>query len=268
MELSYYPGCSLHGTGVEYDLSTRAVCEALRIELREIEDWSCCGASSAHSAGGDLALALPARNLALAAEAGRDVVVPCAACFNRLRAAQLAVAPRVEVRSLVDLLASPEVLSRIADGVRRPLEGLSAVTYYGCLLVRPAEITGAEDVEDPRGMDSVLQALGIDLRTWSYKTHCCGGGLALPRRDVVGRLVGQIIDQARRCGADCIATACPMCLLNLEARQVEGHGRRDSLPVLYFTELVGLALGLEEAPSWLGRHLVDPRPLLRSRGLS
>ncbi len=284
MELSYYPGCSLHGTSVEYDESTRAVCSALDITLREIEDWSCCGATSAHSVGGDLSLALPARNLELAARDGRDVVVPCAACFNRLRAAQVAAGEgklpegvttgdrAVDVRSLVDVLASPEMLSRLAGKVVKSLEQLAAVPYYGCLLVRPQEITGAKDVEDPQDMDAVLRVLGLDLKKWSYKTQCCGGGLALSRADLVEKLVKKILVHARSCGAECIVTACPMCLMNLEARQFEGIrsgaiDRADFLPVLYFTELIGIALGMEWVPDWLGRHVMDPRPLLQSKGL-
>jgi heterodisulfide reductase subunit B len=284
MELSYYPGCSLHGTSVEYDESTRAVCSELDIELNELEDWSCCGATSGHAIGGDLGLALPARNLAIAAKDGRDVVVPCAACFNRLRAAQVAAREGklpdgipafdkvVDVRSLVDVIAAPEMLSRLAGKVKKTLEELSVVPYYGCLLVRPREVTGASDIEDPQDMDAVLKVLGVDLKTWSYKTQCCGGGLALPRADIVGKLVGKLLSMARRSGADCIVTACPMCLMNLETRQFEGLRdgsvpEEDSMPVLYFTELVGIALEMEWVSGWLAKHLMDPRPLLEKRGL-
>jgi len=284
MELSYYPGCSLHGTSVEYDESTRAVCTALDIELHEIEDWNCCGATSAHSVGGDLSLALPARNLALAARDGRDVVVPCAACFNRLRAAQVAAVEgklpegvttgerAVDVRSLVDVLATTEMLSRIAGKVEKSLEELAVVPYYGCLLVRPQEVTGAKDVEDPQDMDAVLKMVGLDLKKWSYKTQCCGGGLALSRADLVEKLVKKILAHARGCGAECIVTACPMCLMNLEARQFEGLrsgsiDKADSMPVLYFTELIGIALGMDWVSDWLGKHVMDPRPLLQSKGL-
>jgi heterodisulfide reductase subunit B len=284
MELSYYPGCSLHGTSVEYDGSTRAVCSALDIELREIEDWSCCGASSGHAIGGELAIALPARNLALASKQGLDVVVPCAACFNRLRAAKVAaregklpdgvpaIGKPVDVLSLVDVLASPEMLRRIAGKVTRPLDGLSAVAYYGCLLTRPQEVTAANDVEDPQDMDAVLGVLGVELRRWSYKTQCCGGGLALARADLVEKLVRKILARAKRSGADVIVTACPMCLTNLESRMFEGLrrgtvAREEVVPVVYFTELVGIAMGLDVG-EWLGKHVMDPRPLLQSKGLA
>lgn len=284
MELSYYPGCSLHGTSQEYDVSTREVCGALDIELHEVPDWSCCGATSAHSVGGDLSLALPARNLALASREGHDVVVPCAACFNRLRAAQVASREgklpegvttgdaSVDVRSLVDVLATPEMLSRLAGMVEKRLEDLAVVPYYGCLLVRPQEVTGAKNVEDPQDMDAVLGVLGVDLKKWSYKTQCCGGGLALARADLVEKLVKKILAHARACGAECIVTACPMCLTNLESRQFEGLrsgaiDRADSMPVLYFTELIGVALGMDWVAGWLAKHVMDPRPLLQSKGL-
>lgn len=284
MELSYFPGCSLHGTSVEYGESTRAVCSELGIGLREIEDWSCCGATSAHSVGGDLAIALPARNLAIAARSGLDVVVPCAACFSRLRAARLAASegklpegvPAIEkvvdVLSLVSVLTSETVLASLSGKVARRLEALAAVAYYGCLLVRPVEVTGAADAEDPKDMDVLMRALGVDLRKWNSKTRCCGGGLALARGDIVEKLVLKILSDARRAGADAVVTACPMCLTNLESRQFEGQRSGaikpgETVPVLYVTECVGLALGMQEVGGWLARHIIDPRPMLGSKGL-
>ncbi len=284
MELSYYPGCSLHGTSLEYDESTRAVCSALDIELSEIEDWSCCGASSGHAIGGDLALALPARNLALASKKGLDVVVPCAACYSRLRAAQVAaregklpegiegIRPDIDVKSLLEVVAMPRILSLVAGKVTKALTGLDAVAYYGCLLVRPAYVTGRTDIDDPEDMDAVLGVLGAGVRKWNFKTVCCGGGLALGRADIVERLVFKILAEARRSGADVIVTACPMCLTNLETRMFEGVragriSKDDLVPVVYFTELMGIALGIPSVDGWFARHLVDPRPVLRSRGL-
>jgi heterodisulfide reductase subunit B len=285
MELSYYPGCSLHGTSLEYDESTRAVCSALDIGLEEIEDWSCCGASSAHSVAGDLSLALPARNLALASRSGRDVVVPCAACYNRLRAALVAsregrlpegvgeIDGEIDVQSLVSIVARPEILSTLEGHVERRLEGLAVVPYYGCLLVRPGHVTGRTDLEDPRDMDTILGVLDADVRKWNYKTVCCGGGLALGRPDIVERLVFKIVAEARRSGADLIVTACPMCLTNLESRMFEAvrEGRMaedEVVPVVYFTELIGVAIGSPEVDGWLSKHLIDPRPVLKARGLT
>lgn len=284
MELSYFPGCSLHGTSLEYDESTRAVCTALDIDLKEIEDWSCCGASSGHAIGGDLALALPARNLALASKSERDVVVPCAACYSRLRAAQVAaregklpegiegISPDIDVMNLVEIVARPAMLSTLAGQVEKQLSELSAVAYYGCLLVRPGHVTGRSDLEDPQDMDAILKVLGVEVRKWNYKTVCCGGGLALGRADIVERLVKKILVEAKRSHADVIVTACPMCLTNLETRMFEGTrsgaiAADDVIPVVYFTELIGIALGNASVDSWLAKHLVDPRPALRAKGL-
>jgi len=282
MELSYYPGCSLHGTAKEYDASTRAVCAALDIQLVELENWSCCGATSGHAIGGELGQALPARNLAIAAESGRDVVVPCSACFSRLRTAAVAhqegklpegldpIARPVEVMSLLSLFAAPELRARLAERVQRRLTGLSAVTYYGCLLVRPAEVTGEENIEDPQGLDQLLDTLGVTVQRWNYKTLCCGGSLTLSRSDVVKRLVTKLLTAARRSKADCIVTACPMCFANIESVQFENKdimGAEGPLPIFYFTELLGLALGLEKARKWIRKHLLDARPLEERRGL-
>jgi len=255
---SYYPGCTGHGTAIEYDLSTRAVCAALQIPLVELDDWTCCGASSAHALSEELGLRLAGRNVELARKAGRDLVVGCAACFNRLRAADLqmrkedpAAAAGTEVCSLLDLLATADMVERIAAQVTRPLQGVAAVPYYGCLLVRPPEITGADDPEDPKGMDRILAALGADVRRWPYKTRCCGAGLSVPRSDLVQAMCDEIASMARRCGASLLVTACPMCFANLDTRQSGEH----PVPVAYFTELIGLALELPGAEKWLGRHL-------------
>ena len=280
-ELSYYPGCSLHGTSVEYDESIREVISALDIDLKELEDWNCCGASSGHSIGGKLGHELSTRNLTLAAKSGRDVVVPCAACFNRLRSAQVAVleekhAPSpetaVKLRSLADVLSESALLARIAQRVRKPLDQISAVTYYGCLVVRPPVVTGAANYEDPRDIDVVLEAMGVKMKTWSYKTQCCGGGLTLSRPDAVTRLSKKILDRVREIGAECVVAICPMCLMNLEICQFEamrsGEDKgKPPIPIVYLTEIVGVALGLPRAPQWLGKHLVDPRPLFRAKGL-
>jgi len=278
-DYGYYPGCSLHSTGREFDESVRAVFERLGLGLSEIEDWNCCGASSAHSVSRKLSLALPARNLALAGRIGLDVVMPCAACYNRHRAAALALRDdtsfRAEmaqvlgepldrseaVRPLLDVLCNdvgPEV---IAGKVRRPLTGLRLVSYYGCLLVRPREVTPFDDPEHPVLMDRLLEALGTDVQRWSYATECCGGGLSLTKPAVAARLVARLVERAREAGADAMVTSCPLCQVNLEMRQPRGIGR---LPVLYVSEVVGLAMGLPEAERWWPRHLIDPRPLFRT----
>ena len=281
MKVSYYPGCSLTGTAREYDESTQAVCQALGIELDELEDWNCCGASSAHSTDEFLSVALPARNLSLAEEKGLDLVVPCAACFQRLKVVQkrLTASPtsdfpdgdKVNVKHLLDLCSEDEVLQRVKENVKRPLSGLRVACYYGCLLVRPPKVTDAVDHENPQNMDELVNLVGAESVTWSYKTDCCGGSLVLSRTDVVRRLIQKLLDMALEAGADCLVTCCPMCQSNLDTRQGQlskETGRNYRVPIFYFTELLGLALGLPGVDRWLKRHLTSPRELLDAKGLS
>jgi len=234
----------------------------LGIELRELAGWTCCGASAAHSLDQALAVALAARNLELAEKEGDDLVAPCAACYHRLRIAEKESSSRVSVLHALDVVSDPETLESLTKLVRRPLSGLKVVCYYGCLLVRPPEITGREDYEDPLSMDLVMSAAGADVRPWSFKTDCCGAGLAAARPDIVRRLSGRLVEMAREAGADCIVTACPLCQTNLDTRQ-EGTG----LPVLYFTQLLACALGLEGTNAWWPRHMVDPAPVLAKAGI-
>jgi len=289
LRLAYFPGCSAHGTGRELDRSTRRVCQALGIELRELDDWSCCGATAAHAIGGELHVQLCAPTLAQAAELGLDLLTLCAACFHNLATAARVLDPTaadredggewsgagehpeplpapVRVWSLPELLATAPVLERMASRVARPLAELSLVAYYGCLLVRPPEITGVSDPENPLAIDTVGQACGATVIDWPYKTRCCGGGLFVSHPDLVAELSGPLVAMARRVGADCIVTACPICHANLESHQwrqqraARGTQDRRTLPVLYLSELVGLALGLDGEDWWRG-HLVDPRPI-------
>jgi len=260
--LSYYPGCSLHGMSREYDESTRLVYRALGIDLRELANWTCCGASAGHSLDQDLAIALATRNLELAAAAGNELVAPCAACYQRLKIGEKESSSPVTVLHALDVVSSPETLDRLRESLQRPLSGLKIVLYYGCLLVRPPEVTGREDYEDPQSMDQVMAAVGADIRPWSFKTDCCGAGLAVARPDVVRRLSRHLVEMARQAGADCIVTACPLCQANLDTRQDKG-----GIPVMYFTELLACALGLEGTESWWRRHMVDPVSVLTKAGV-
>jgi heterodisulfide reductase subunit B len=287
MEFSYYPGCSLHSTAAEYDSSVKAVFTALGAELHELEDWNCCGASSAHNTNRLLSLALPARNLAIAQAAGNDVVMPCAACFNRHKTADYEMRTSNEVRALVeeavdfqftgaiavrpvlDVVGNMIGVGQLKEKVVRPLLGLKVVAYYGCLLVRPSTVTQFENPENPTLMSDILGALGAECRSWSYATECCGGGLALTKSDLAARLVNRLATRAREAGADAIVTSCPLCQLNLEMRQ-QPNGASDTsqvMPIFYFTELIGLAFGMAEAKNWWKKHLIDPTQLLATVGL-
>jgi len=277
-KLAYYPGCSLEGTAREYGDSFQAVCSALGIELEELVDWNCCGASSAHCTNRFLAGALPARNLRLAQDMDRDIVAPCVACWGHLRASRQTIAgesalgERIARETGVDPHNLPDVVSALdailefvrADGLRqatkRSFNGLPVVTYYGCLSVRPVEVSDHPRPEDPQELDELMAALGADVRPWSYKTDCCGGYLTLARSDVVSTLVDQLLQEASLAGASAIVTSCPMCAANLEMRRTAAA---PSIPVIYFTEAIGYALDLVETRSWLRRHLVTPTVLLK-----
>ena len=281
MKVSYYPGCSLHATGREYDESVKAVSNALGIELDELDDWSCCGASSAHMTNFKLSVALPARDIITAEKKGLDVMVPCAACFNRFKSAQhhlktndelrgeieeMIGAPyegTLNVRNPIDIIYTDIGRDRLRSLVTKKLEGLKPVSYYGCLLLRPPEVCGFDDYENPIMLDGLMDSLGAESRPWSYKTDCCGGSLTLGKTEIVVRLVDKLMTMAREAGANCLVTACPVCFANLDTRA----SKDTVIPAFYFTELIALALGLEGTDSWFGRHNVDPRPLLQSVGL-
>jgi heterodisulfide reductase subunit B len=282
VQVTYYPGCSLEGTAIDYAASIGAVAGLLDLTLTELEDWNCCGATAAHSVSHQLSLALPARNLALAETAGRDVVVPCALCFNRLKAAdkalkgpagkQLGIAYQGDLKiwDLLDYLTQEPLLAALAQKVVRPLTGLRAVSYYGCLVARPPAVTDKADCENPRNMERLLKVLGAEPLDWSFKTDCCGAGLALPRPDLIDTLVERLYERALQAGAECFVVSCQMCQANLDLPQErisKKFGKDYYLPVLYFTELIGLALGHPDVKKWLRAHLTDPVPLLRRKGL-
>lgn len=274
MRIGYYPGCSLESTAREYDLSFRAVASKVGIELIEIPDWSCCGASAAHAVDPFLAVALPARNLMIAEAMELDVTAPCAACFLRLMEAKKRMGEDVSLRKAIEetvgrpcrdsatvyhpltVFSQPEAKKKIKRAVVNRLKELRVVCYYGCYLVRPPAITHLDDPENPMIMDELIGMAGADVLDWSWKVDCCGGGHALLRPELVESLVGEIIDGARKTGAHGIVTACPLCQSNLETRQ-KGSS---ALPIFYFTELLGFAMGLDkEAEGWWKKHLITPK---------
>jgi heterodisulfide reductase subunit B len=228
-----------------------------------------------------LGVELSLHNLDLAARAGRDLMVPCSACFQRLRVAEAAMQadpgawgrqarPAVEVVHLTRFLSRPDVLSRIVARVPRPLTGLKLACYYGCLSLRPPDVTGAPDHENPRGLDTLVRALGADSVRWSHKTECCSSSLSMSRPDIARKLIGDIVSAARRGGARALVTDCPMCQANLESRQMDLAREEDagSLPVFFISELVAYALSEERLPRRWRKHLVDPRPLLTELGIA
>lgn len=279
MKVSYYPGCSLDGTAKEYGESIEAVCETLGVELEELADWSCCGSSSAHVKDDELAVSLAARNLEIAAKAGMDMMVPCAACYQRLKVAEKELLAGKNVDGISQKYDSNLQIKHIADffweyigndaiagRVKNRLEALNPVCYYGCLTTRPPKITDSRNHEDPQAMDNVLKSMGASVQRWSYKTDCCGGSLVLTRPDIAQKLAQKILDMAKEAGADCIIVSCPMCMTNLDTMQKQiskETGKRYHMPILYLTELIGISFGMSSAKKWLRRHVVDPKPLLR-----
>ena len=278
MDFSYYPGCSLHSTGKEYGESVEVVSEALGLNLKELDDWSCCGATSAHSTNFELSVALPARNLAIADQEGLDIMIPCAACYNRLKGAQHKLnnkaslrkritatlddeySGKAAVRSPIEIFHQDIGLETIKDRVVKKLAGLKPVSYYGCLWLRPTDVCDFENAENPVMLDEIVSALGAESRNWSYKTDCCGGSLTVSKSELVEGMVSRLMRMAKEAGANCIVTACPLCLANLDMR-AQGE---DVLPTFYFTELMALALGLKGPQNWFGLHNIDPRPLMKS----
>lgn len=284
MKYAYYPGCSLDSTGIEYQLSTKAVAGTLGVELWEIPEWNCCGASAAHNTDRLLSLALPARNLALAEKEGLDVAVPCAACYSRMKATEKAVRGSEDVRekiseiiemeygasnrtlALLDVFTNQAGLEQVASLATKPLQGLKTACYYGCLMVKPPRLAEFDDPEDPQTMDRLMEALGAEAVSWPYKTECCGAGFASSRTDIVLQMSYEVLRLAKAAGAEAVVTACPLCMLNLDMRQKEigaKNGVALDLPILYFTELMALAFGHKPAAVGFNKHFVDTMPVVR-----
>jgi heterodisulfide reductase subunit B len=279
-DVTYYPGCSLHGTAREYDESFRGVSELLDVSLHELEDWTCCGSTSAHCSDEALAVALPVRNLRIAQKHDRQMVVPCVACYSRFKAAQAGAKAhpeylpspyeaKVSVLYALDFFCDAGMIEELKAKIVKPLKGLKVACYYGCLAVRPPELTGVKQYENPDHMDRLMEMLGAEAVPWSYKTDCCGASLVMTRTDIVVNLSQRILSMALEAGADCIVTGCTMCHANLDTRQagLPAEGGRNGIPVLYFTEAMGLAMGHKETRKWLGRHVTDPIKLLSDKGL-
>lgn len=288
MEYSYYPGCSLHASASEYDLSTRNLFETLGIGLTEIPDWFCCGASPAHNVDELLSLSLCAKNLELADKVEGDVAVACASCFSRLKTAQHILSENDEkrkqvekaidapvkiegkVKHLLEIIVKDFGLEKLHTAVKKPLSGLKVACYYGCLLTRPTDIPNLDCAEAPTIMEKVIEAVGAETIYWSHRLECCGANFTLSHPGVVIQLTNAILDSAKAAGADCVMVACPLCHGNLDIRQKEieeVYSTSYNLPVFYVTQLVGLAVGLGADKLGLDPMIVNPMPLLKEKGL-
>ena len=287
MNVGYYPGCSLESTTKEFDLSFRAVCRGYGIDLIDIPDWNCCGASPAHQLSEELAFALPYRNLLKAEERSLETVVsPCPACYSHLLHTHKTVGERPELddrltemvgrvyqksvtsKHLLDFLCHDIGLEKIRSHAKKPLEGLRVVSYYGCLTRLPG--VDIDDAENPTLMDKIVSALGAEPLSWSHKTECCGASLSITRTDIGLRLAREILDATQDVKADCIAVVCPLCQSNLDLRQPDVERKYDrpyNLPVIYLTQLIGLTLGMGIKDLGLDKLVKDPVPLLQEKGL-
>jgi heterodisulfide reductase subunit B len=230
-----------------------------------------------------LAVELAARNLEINDQVGLDLLVPCSACFQRLKVAHKKLLNgektnevshsykgNFSIKHSVDFFWEDVGKETLIEKVRQPLTGLNPVCYYGCLTARPPRVTDAINHDDPQAMDELLRTLGANVKEWSYKTDCCGGNLILTRPDIAKILIKKLFDMAEEAGADCVVVGCPLCQSNLDSRQKEisrETGREYHIPVFYFTELMGLAFSPPPVEKWLRRHITDPRPLLKKKEL-
>jgi heterodisulfide reductase subunit B len=277
MNYLYYPGCSLEGTAAEYDVSTRFFLSAMGVQLTELEDWTCCGATAAQAIGGLLALVLPARNLALAERMQPDgqLLVPCSACYLNLKKAAetvrtssrhrnavnealategLQVKGTVKVRHLLDVLSRDMDINALSAKVTRPLTDMLVAPYYGCQCLRPYPVF--DQAEAPVSMEALIRAVGADVHPWTMGPKCCGASHMNTKMEVGLELSGAILAAAH--GADVIATVCPMCQMNLEGYQAKISRQRGedlSITILYLPQLLGLALGLDADTVKLGSNL-------------
>jgi heterodisulfide reductase subunit B len=276
MKLGFYPGCSLTGSSREYNESILAISKEAGIELVEITDWNCCGATAAHNLNHELSVSLPARNLALAELDGmEELVVPCAACFNRLVmtqhelsenkilkteiAAKLGMSLKNDIKILNVLqFLEKYIFPKLDELIKKPLAH-DVACYYGCLLVRPNKVMKEERFEDPMAMDVIMQKLGANAIDWPFKTECCGAGFSVSKTEIVGELSGKIVRSAVDRGAKAIVVACPMCHSNLDMRRpaIESYLKRKvDIPVIYITQAIALAMGLTPKQAGIQRHFV------------
>jgi heterodisulfide reductase subunit B2 len=279
VKIGYYPGCSSAGTGKEYDISLRKVLELMDVQLEEPQDWSCCGATSAHATNHLLSVALPARNLILAQhQKVSELFAPCAACYNRLIVTQheLGSNPSMDkqitellgesARNNISIINIVELFEKIGkekivEKKKNDLKGIKVACYYGCLLVRPFKITHFDDPEQPHSMEDIISATGAQPVDWNFKTECCGGAHSFAHKEIVVDLSKKILDDAKLHGADVVIVACPMCHSNLDMRQ-RAMKNHQEVPVLYLSEFIGLALGVEPKKLGIDLHFVNADSLL------
>ena len=288
MKYAFYPGCSLESSSVAYDISVKAVATKLGIELQDVDDWNCCGATEYYTLNRLAACAVIARNLARVDPELDQVVAPCSACYLNLKKTDKIMAEdagldskvnealaagglhyqagSVRVRHFLDVLYTDVGREALEMHVTRPLEGLRVAPYYGCQIVRP--LNGFDDKEYPVKMDQLMEWLGADVVDYPVKGHCCGGHMTQISEESAFELIRRLLQSAVEYRADVIACVCPMCQLNLDAYQGRVNNffnTRFNLPILFFTQLIGLAMGLDPDGLGFGKEIVDARPVLAAK---
>ncbi|HEY3275768.1 MAG TPA: CoB--CoM heterodisulfide reductase iron-sulfur subunit B family protein [Syntrophorhabdaceae bacterium] len=286
-EYAYYSGCSLEGTAVEYDMSMREVFKALGLTLREPEDWSCCGSTPAHTVDHVFAAALAARNLSIIEKMGtQTVTVPCPSCLSAFKRAHLGMTGDesfkekvndlldepynggVNPKSTLQIMVEDIGLEAVGNKVTHALPDLVVAPYYGCILTRPPEIAQFDDPENPMSMDNILEAVGVRVSPFAFKLECCGAAFGVPKREMVNQLSSKVLSMAIDSGANCIAVACPLCQQNLDLRQSQVNstmGTNFNIPILYFSQIVGLTYGLSPKALGLDKLIVSADHIVRSR---
>ncbi len=288
MRIPYFPGCTLHAKATELDRSARLSAELLGIRFVELSTWSCCGASFPTIGGNLMTLASPVRALAQAYREGGSLITLCAICYNVLKRANHLVATdpdsqkklamftdedyagETRVVHLLELIRDDVGLGNLVARLATSMKGLRVAPYYGCMLLRPKKEIGLDDPDRPQILEQFLEALGCEVVDFPHKTECCGSFLSVSAEAVATEVSRQIIDSASGRGAQAIVGTCPLCQFNLDNRQREMSARCKGfrrVPIFYFTELLALGLGTDEAVTGMDRHFVDPRPVLSERGV-
>ncbi|MDP2841555.1 MAG: CoB--CoM heterodisulfide reductase iron-sulfur subunit B family protein [Candidatus Methanoperedens sp.] len=279
MKYSYYPGCAQHGTAVDYRMSVEAVMSRLGIELEEIKNWNCCG--TLHVDDRSTRVALSARTLA--ATKGLDVATPCNLCYSNLMRANTALEDsdlknrvngalatkyegNAKPKHLLEVVVKDLGLAKLAEQVKKPLK-IKAVPYYGCLLTRPEN--KFDSPENPKSLDNLIAALGAEPVKYFYKTKCCGGPILITNEDLALTLARDLLVMAKESGADCMVVTCPMCHLQLDGKQKAVEAKfniKIEMPIIYFTQLIGLAMGIAPTELGLNKHLVPTDKFISKAG--
>ncbi|OPY69653.1 MAG: succinate dehydrogenase/fumarate reductase iron-sulfur subunit [Syntrophorhabdaceae bacterium PtaU1.Bin034] len=286
-EYAYYAGCSLEGTAAAYDASIKLVMKSLGVELTEPHDWSCCGSTPAHAVDHHLAAALAARNLSIVEKMGASTLAtPCPSCLSAFKTTQARMAKNkvfkdevnelldepynctVDAKSALQLMYEDIGLEEMAKPATMELPDMKIAPYYGCILNRPPKIANFDDPENPVAMDKVLTAVGTNVVDFAFKLECCGAAFGVPKKETVLRLTAKVLDMAIDAGANCVAVACPLCQQNLDLRQGQVNaalGKSFSIPVLYFSQIIGLTYGYSPKELGIDKNIVSADALIRSR---